>query len=168
MYQRRVEETPARETEMVALMRDYDTLKTIYTDLLSKNEASKVAANLERRQIGEQFRILDGARLPERPISPNRLQIVLMGAVAGLAIGLGLVLLLEYRDTTMKTEDDVLVSLALPVLALVPMMMTPHEERTAKRRRLALAGASVALVVLVTAAVGAALWKLQLLQQWVR
>ena len=70
---------PARETELAELTRDYTTLQQIYSDLLAKNEESKVAANLERRQIGEQFKLLDPARLPEKPISPNRLMINLIG-----------------------------------------------------------------------------------------
>ena len=165
MYQRRVEETPARESEMVSLMRDYETLKTIYTGLLTKNESSKVAANLERRQIGEQFRILDGARLPEKPISPNRTRTNVMGAGAGLVLGLALVALVEYKDTSLKCEDDVIVALALPVLALVPSMVSQSEERLRNRRRLLMASMSI---VLVLAAAATAVWKLRVLERWVR
>ena len=63
----KVEAAPTRETEMVGLTRDYETLQRQYRSLLEKYEESKIAANLERRQIGEQFRILDPARVPERP-----------------------------------------------------------------------------------------------------
>ncbi len=58
--------------------------------------------------------------MPERPFSPNRTMINLGGIVAGLAIGLVLVGLLEYRDVTMKTDDEVSGVLGLPVLAVVP------------------------------------------------
>ena len=50
-------------------MRDYTTLQAQYTGLLGKSQDAKVAANLERRQIGEQFKLLDPARLPQRPKS---------------------------------------------------------------------------------------------------
>jgi polysaccharide chain length determinant protein (PEP-CTERM system associated) len=164
-YQARVEATPARESDLVALMRDYETLQTIYTGLLTKNEGSKVAANLERRQIGEQFRILDGARLPEKPVSPDRFRLNFMGALAGLGLGLGLVFLLEYRDTTFKTEGDIVIALALPVLALVPDIETKNESRVRVRRRLVVSAASVVFVVAVMAA---AVWKLHLIERWVR
>ncbi len=164
-YQARVEATPARESDLVALMRDYETLQTIYTGLLTKNEGSKVAANLERRQIGEQFRILDGARLPEKPVSPDRLRLNLMGAVAGLGLGLGLVFLLEYRDTTFKSEGDIVIALALPVLAMVPAIETKNESRVRLRRRLVVSTASVAFAIVVMAA---AVWKLHLIERWVR
>ena len=164
-YQARVEATPASESDLVALMRDYDTLQTIYTGLLTKNEGSKVAANLERRQIGEQFRILDGARLPEKPVSPDRLRLNFMGALAGLGLGLGLVFLLEYRDTTFRAEADIVVALALPVLAMVPAIETKKESQLRMRRRLVVSVASVAVAVVIMAA---AVWKLQLIERWVR
>ncbi len=109
-YQRRVEATPARESELTSLLRDYDTVQKHYANLLAKQEDSKIAANLEQRQIGEQFRTLDQARLPERPISPNRPLIDLVGAMAGLAIGLGFVALLEYRDNSFQTDEEIVRS----------------------------------------------------------
>ena len=57
-YQRRIEVGPTRESDLSELSRDYETLQQIYRGLLGKKEDSKVAANLERRQIGEQFKIL--------------------------------------------------------------------------------------------------------------
>ena len=83
-YQARIEAVPGLESEWISLSRDYDTLQANYEQLLAKSEDSKVAANLERRQIGEQFRVLDPARVPERPVSPNRIQINGMGAALGL------------------------------------------------------------------------------------
>ena len=74
-YQARIEAVPARETELAELTRDHETVQKMYTDLLAKNEESKIAANLERRQIGEQFKILDAARPAEKPFSPNRIVI---------------------------------------------------------------------------------------------
>jgi protein tyrosine kinase modulator len=164
-YTRRLEATPAVESQLTELMRDYSTLQDSYTSLLTKSEASKVAVNLERRQIGEQFKILEGARLPERPISPDRLRLHLMGLAAGLAFGLALLALIEYRDTTLKSDDDIVVSLALPVLAVVPMMMNVRERNKAIHRRVLLAtSASVAVLV----GVAAALWKLGFIMPWVR
>jgi uncharacterized protein involved in exopolysaccharide biosynthesis len=71
---------------------EYDMLTTVYKDLLMKKEAAKIAANLERRQIGEQFKLLDPARLPERPFTPNRPFMALVGAIAGLCLGLTMML----------------------------------------------------------------------------
>src|SRR5262249_50220576 len=100
------------------------------------SEESKVTTHLESRQIGERFEILDPARLPERPFSPNRQQINLYGMIAGLGVGLAIVALLEYRDSSFKTDDDVTRVLALPVLAVVPLMQSDVDRPRAGRRRL--------------------------------
>jgi len=72
VYQARVEAAPARESEMTEMNRDYETLQQTYRSLLGKKEESQISANLEKRQIGEQFKILDPARMPEKPASPDR------------------------------------------------------------------------------------------------
>lgn len=157
VYQARAAAAPERESELTELTRDYDTLQKLYTSLLSKSEDSKMAVNLESRQIGEQFRILDPARVPQRPFSPNRPRLYAIGAFLGFAFGLALAVLLEYRDTSFKTDDDVLIALTIPVLAMVPLMLTKADER--RRHRLRLAG-GLSATLLVVAVVVAATWYL--------
>jgi uncharacterized protein involved in exopolysaccharide biosynthesis len=164
-YRTRVETAPTRESQQVELMRDYDTLQLSYTTLLTKSQESNMAAALERRQIGEQFKVIDPARLPERPISPNRPRLRLLGAVAGLGIGLALIALFEYRDTSVRTDDDVTVSLALPVLAVIPLMRTEGE---ATRTRRHWRTAAIASFVVTACLVGVVAWKLNVIGQWVR
>jgi polysaccharide chain length determinant protein (PEP-CTERM system associated) len=137
-YQARAEAAPTRESEMAELTRDYTTLQTMYASLLAKKEESKIAANLERRQIGEQFKLLDPARMAEKPFSPNRQRINLMGMFAGLAIGVALVALLEFKDKSFKTDEEVLSVLSLPVLAVVPFMQSAAERQRLFRQRLVL------------------------------
>ncbi len=146
-YQQRVEAAPTRESEMASLTRDYSTLQTMYQSLLEKKEQSKIAANLERRQIGEQFKLLDQARLPERPFSPDRRLITLGGLFGGFALGAALIGFLEYRDASFSTEDEIAAVLAVNVLAVVPLMQSTEERRRLMRRRIVLGcglGATVA------------------------
>ena len=142
-YQRRVEAVPSRETEMTELMRDYQTLQQIYTSLLQKKEDSNIAANLEKRQIGEQFKVLDPARPAERPFSPNRLRMNLLGALTGLMVGFSLAAFLEYRDTSLRSEDDIVRTLSMPVLAVIPLMESPLEQRQKYRRLVFVSAASM-------------------------
>src|SRR5207249_9678117 len=123
-YQQRVDKVPARESELAELTRDYSTLQTMYTTLLSKQEESKIAANLERRQIGTRFKLLDPARMAEAPFSPNRRRIILIGMTGGLVLGLCLIALLEYRDLGFKSDSELVTVMALPVLAVVPWMQS--------------------------------------------
>ncbi len=135
-YQYRVDMAPARASELVELTRDYGTVQGLYSSLLSKMEESKLAAEVEQRQIGEQFKLLDPARLPEKPFKPNRQLINLGGAVVGFGLGILLVTLLEWRDSSFRTDDEVSSVLTLPVLAVVPLMQSDDDRAREKRRRL--------------------------------
>ena len=102
--------------------------------------------------------MLEPARLPERPISPNRPQIYTMGALGGLALGLGLALFLDYRDRTLRTEADLIAAFALPVLALVPTM-AGAVDRERRRRTVKVAVAAGLFAVSVSLVVA---WRLGL------
>jgi uncharacterized protein involved in exopolysaccharide biosynthesis len=147
MYQARIEATPVRETELAALTRDYDTFEQSYRTLLQKKEDSEMSANLEKRQIGETFRVLDPARLPEKPVSPARPQLYLIAILGAIALGIGLAAAAEYFDRTLKTEADVRAALNLMVLATVPHMRDRGALRQRSRRRLAFGAAGMAIIV---------------------
>jgi capsular polysaccharide biosynthesis protein len=124
-----------------------------------KREDSVIAANLERRQIGEQFKLLDVASLPEKPYNElKRLGVMSSGAAAGLVLGLLAVGLLEHRDSTFRREEEVLKLVSLPVLALIPVMSSNREYRTARRRGWAIDIAGTA--VLLAAGVMLVFWRL--------
>jgi len=74
-----------------------EVLEASYKSLLAKAEEAKLAVSVERRQIGEQFRILEPSRLPEKPLSPTRLGLTFVGAVAGLCFGLAFVAVSAVR-----------------------------------------------------------------------
>jgi polysaccharide chain length determinant protein (PEP-CTERM system associated) len=157
-YQARVEVIPLRQAELAELTRDYGTSQNFYNGLLSKKADSEIAANLERRQIGEHFKLLDPARVPERPFSPNLFRINLLGALFGLGLGVAVAALVEYRDTSFKTDVDVTSVLGLPVLATIPVMLNTVERRHHAHVRIAVAIAVVLIVVLSGAGVLA--WRL--------
>jgi protein tyrosine kinase modulator len=147
-YQAKIEAVPTRETELVELTRDYNTLQEIYTGLLSKQEDSKLAANLESRQIGEQFRILDPASFPQRPDNQReRITAMFSGAIGGLLIGLVLVALRELRDSSFRLEADVVRTIDLPVLALVPVMASTQERRVGRLRSVLIDVTGTAVVI---------------------
>jgi len=159
-YQHRVEAVPGHESELTDLMRDYETLQKSYTSLLAKKEESKISANLERQQVSEQFKILDPARLPQNPFSPDRVQMTLVGAALGMMLGVAFGAFLEYRDTSLRSEDEILRTLVLPVLAAIPIM-TAVADRGRRRRVIV---ASVAATVLTIAGLAvASLWRLGML-----
>jgi polysaccharide chain length determinant protein (PEP-CTERM system associated) len=120
LYQGRVALSPAIEEQYKALNRDYDTAQKFYDDLLAKKSESEMQTDMERRQQGEQMRLLNPASLPDSPSFPVRWMFAAGGAGGGLAIGLGLALWLELRDKAIRTEGDVVAILELPTLVSVP------------------------------------------------
>lgn len=123
--ERRVEQTPVREQELMILVRDYENMQKNYQALLDKRLNAHVAVNLEKRQKGEQFRILDPANLPEKLDSPNRILIMLLALLGGGALGVGGALGLDLLNPTFRRREE--VEQFLPgarVLATVPQFFT--------------------------------------------
>ncbi len=119
-YQDRIQSSPTVEEQYKELTRGYQTALDSYNELQKKRDDSAMATDLERKQQGEQFRVLDPANLPDKPSFPNRPMFAGGGLAGGLAIGIGLALLIEMQNTSMRTERDVEFALRLPVLAIVP------------------------------------------------
>jgi polysaccharide chain length determinant protein (PEP-CTERM system associated) len=136
LYQQRVERTPEREEELSSLMRDYTLIRDSYNSLLNRKLEAEIAVNMERKQKGEQFRIIDRAMLPEKPVSPDMKKLFLIFTFAGLGIGCALILLQDYLDTSMRQAEEFEEELGLTVLATIPQVLHPKDIR---RRRFQLA-----------------------------
>ena len=128
IYKQRVENTPKREQELLSLKRDYQNIKESYDSLLDRKLEAEIAVNMERKQKGEQFRILDEAKLPQKPVKPDMRKLFLIIVAAGLAVGGGIIFLLEYFDNTLKRPDDIESDLKLDVLCMVPEIYTQRKK----------------------------------------
>jgi len=147
-YQTYVENTPKRETELISLNRDYRNIQETYNSLLSRKLEAEIAVNLERKQKGEQFRILDSAKVPIRPFKPNMQRILLMTVALGFALGCGLAYLREIMDTSFRRPEDIEEVLQIPIIASLPFTYNAKELRRLKRKKI-LTVASVGLTFLL-------------------
>jgi polysaccharide chain length determinant protein (PEP-CTERM system associated) len=143
-YQRRIEIIPKREQELLTLRRDYDNIRTSYNSLSNRKLEADIAVNMEKKQKGEQFYVIDVAQAPEKPISPNLPKLFQITVAAGLAFGAGLILLLELMDKTVRRLDKLEEEIGLPVLAMMPRIFTSEDR---KRHRMVLAATTVSIVV---------------------
>ena len=116
----RIERTPTREQELLVLERDYGNMQGNYQLLHKKRINARMSENLDNRQKGERFRILDPANLPRKPEGLGRKLILLGGLAGGAGLGFGLAFLLELLSPTFRRSEDVEVSLGLPMLATIP------------------------------------------------
>lgn len=120
-YQSRLMASPAIEQQYKQLTRDNQTAQQFYDDLRNKINSAQMGTDLEKRQQGEQFRLMDAANLPEAPFSPKRSVFLIGGLAAGLALGLLIIALLEFKDTSMRNERDVWAFMQLPVLTTISL-----------------------------------------------
>ena len=111
---------PKREQELLSLRRDYDNTQATYNSLLERKLEADLAVNLERKQKGEQFHVVDPAVAPERPSHPDMRKLFLMVVAAGLGIGGGIIYLLEFFDKSFRLPDEVEGFLGLSVLGTIP------------------------------------------------
>jgi polysaccharide chain length determinant protein (PEP-CTERM system associated) len=118
-YESRVQSSPQVEAGYEQLTRDHVTALGFYNSLLNKMNESSMATALEQDQQGEQFRVLDPANLPDMPTFPNPFAFAGGGFTLGLLLGLLLVALLEYRDTSLRNERDIWAFTKLPTLAVI-------------------------------------------------
>jgi polysaccharide chain length determinant protein (PEP-CTERM system associated) len=137
--QSRIQLRPVVQQEFKALTRDYQTALNFYDDLLKKRNESQMATELEHQQQGEQFRVLDPPSLPQRPSFPSRPLFSLGGLSAGLALGVGMVCLAEWRDKSIRTKRDVVSYLGVGTLAMIPSI-EPATRKKNGTSRLALTG----------------------------
>jgi hypothetical protein len=150
VYQRRLENTPKREQELAVLTRDYDAAKDLHKSLIAKRGEADMASELEQRQKGENFRVIEPARMPDRAAGPNRFRLLLVGLALALGASGAAVVLAEQVDTSFRRVDDVRSTLPLPVLSAIPRIST-EQDRTRLMRQRRWATAAVATGLLIVA-----------------
>jgi polysaccharide chain length determinant protein (PEP-CTERM system associated) len=133
-YQKRINEAPVREQQLADLTRDYDQSRANYESLLAKRNQSELATNLEERQQGEQFRILDPASLPQKPYKPDRLLLSAIGLLLGCVLAAAITGALELGDDRVHGERDLEGVVTAPILSEIPTLRTVAEETWARRR----------------------------------
>jgi hypothetical protein len=152
IYQRRVETAPRLEQELQELMRDYDTTNDLYRSLLKRRDEADLAENLEQRQQGEQFRIMELASVPDGPWAPKRLRLFLFGLGMAFAFAVGAAVLAEHLDVSFHAVEELRAAVAVPIVARIPRIVSDRDRRHA-RWRLAVGGALTS--VLFVAVLGA-------------
>jgi polysaccharide biosynthesis transport protein len=116
------------------IVRERDTYKKIYEEFVTTYGKSEVSSQVEVQDKAATFRIIDPAVLPTIPVSPNRVLILLLGIVVGIAGGFGIVFLLDYLDPSVKSVD-VLKSLGVTILAVIPHIDVVNVKEIVWRRR---------------------------------
>jgi polysaccharide chain length determinant protein (PEP-CTERM system associated) len=153
-YQERLNLTPLREQQLADLTRDYDQSRKNYEQLLGKRDQSSMATSLEKRQQGEQFRVLDPANLPQAPYSPNRPKLAFGALLGALLCAVLCLIRFIVSDDTFLLRDEVKQAVNASVLAEIPPLHTAQEVRLRTRCASLQTVAIVAMCLLTTAGIG--------------
>jgi protein tyrosine kinase modulator len=154
--QERLANTPRVAEQLDALEREYAQLGESFKGMSDKRLDAAVAANMERRQKGEQFRVLEPAYAPPDPTSPNRPLIVALGVMLGIGAAAGIALLLDASDSSYHNPRQIQAALRIPVLTAIPSILLDPDRMRIRRRNIrdVFAAAAVSGVVLIGSAVG--------------
>ena len=156
--EQRINDIPPAEVAIESLTRDFETKKANYDDLLKKQKAAQLSADVASQQQGETIQVIDSANLPQSPVAPKRLILMGMGLALGLGVGLAFAAAVEVpRLLTIQTTDDAEHYTGLPVLVAVPELLTPQEARRIPHRRMLLLAAGVVATILSIPALALAL-----------
>jgi succinoglycan biosynthesis transport protein ExoP len=107
------------------LKREADTNKELYKGLLQRMKEAGVSAGITASNI----QIVDQAEFPVKPYKPNKPLNLLLAAVVGLFLGIGLAFFFEYLDNTVKTTEDVEQFIRLPSFGMVPQISYERRKR---------------------------------------
>ena len=114
--------TPMIERDYTALMSDLESAQKKHAEVQQKQMEAQLAENLETDRKGERFTLIEPPVEPQKPVSPNRLLILVLGAVLALGAALGLMWLLEALDTRIRSREDIIALLQVPPLVVIPWM----------------------------------------------
>lgn len=142
-FRARLAATPKVEEEYGALVATRAGTQAKVSDLMRKLMEARVAQGLEKEQKGERFTLVEPPRLPEKPFKPNRLAILLIGAVLGIGAGVGFAALREFSDNTVRDGERLSAETGHPVLAGIPVIVTAEDAARNRRRRVLLAAGTV-------------------------
>ena len=138
-----IDKTSTNAVALDALRRDYDTIQGQYNTAADRLAKASTGERIEVLAKGQRIAVLDNATVPDAPSKPNRPKIIAAGVGAGLFLGLGLVVLIELLNNAIRRPVDLVRSLGITPIGVVPYVRTPGEQW----RRRALIGLAMLVVV---------------------
>lgn len=145
-FERRLTLSPEVERQYAALARDYENARVKYQEVRAKQMEAQVSQNLEAERKGERFTLIDPALPPERPVSPNRPLILILGLVLSLVAAAAAALMANAMDSSVRSAGDLRRLLGVDPLVVLPSMVTA-EMLAARGQRLRKVLISVAVAV---------------------
>ncbi|GIU76911.1 MAG: chain-length determining protein [Bryobacteraceae bacterium] len=151
--QSRLESGASISQEYLQLVRERELAARRYEDIGRKLQDSNMATDLVSRGQSETMEVLESPVIPEEPIAPNRPLIISVGVALGLAVGIALATVREFKDTSLKNLKDVRAYTRLTVLGSIPVLENDFVVR--RRRRITWLAWTFAILVGILLMAGA-------------
>ncbi len=143
-------DVPAENQVLVDLRREVTVYEGIYNNLVTKFEAVKITKELEQREEPFIFKVISPAVLPVRPVKPDRVLIIIFGFFASIGAAIAIIFAWEnYLDTSFKSVDSLKNAISLPVLAIIPTIVTDEVKKKARKRDIWVFSATAIFLVVV-------------------
>jgi polysaccharide chain length determinant protein (PEP-CTERM system associated) len=156
----KVGQVPRQQEEYDRITRDYEAYQKLYNDIFLQYQAAALDKEIsDREESPDVYAVIDRAFPSKVPVGPDRQRMSAMGIVAAICIGAGLAVLHEYLDRSMHGIADAKQIVQLPMLAIVPTIVTEADLARQRKRRYLTLGAVVCVVV-IAGVVGATLYVL--------
>ena len=149
-YETRLEQTPQVEREYLDLGRDHENSLRRYQELKAKQSEAQVAQELEKDSKGERFSLIDPPQLPEKPNSPNRPAIMLLGVILSMGGGVAYAGVLESLDSSIKSSKELVSVLKAPLLSVIPYIENAQDRGRKRKGRGVVVVAIIAIILTAT------------------
>lgn len=120
-----------RSVQYNILRREFETSRQMHDGLLQRMKEIGVASGAQENNIS----VIEHARVPGAPFRPNMSRSLLLGLAMGVAVGLGLALMLEFLDRTIRTIEDIERLVDRPVLGMIPLVKMRKAGSMRRKRR---------------------------------
>lgn len=134
-YEAMLQQTPQVEREYLDLSRDHENSARRYQEIKAKEMEAQVAQELEKGSKGERFSLIDPPQLPEKPASPNRPAIVLLGLILSIGGGVGYAGILESMDASVRGSKALIGLVQAPLLGIIPYVENAEDKKRAQKER---------------------------------
>lgn len=141
-----IDATPRNAIALDTLERDYANIRVQYNQAVANKARAETGDLIETLSKGGRISVIEQAVVPRAPTSPNRPMIAAAGVGGGLALGLALVVLLEFLNSAIRRPVDLTSKLGITPFATLPYLRTRQEIR---RRRAVIGLAFLAVLVLI-------------------
>ncbi|HSW65166.1 MAG TPA: GNVR domain-containing protein [Dissulfurispiraceae bacterium] len=149
---------PEDKAKLIALDRERESFKTTLDELAGRLNKSELSKQMQIQDKSATFRIIDPAIPSDKPASPNRVIIILLGIASGIVGGVGIIVLRDQMNSSVRSVDT-LKSFGLPVLAIIPRVVLAADLEAQRKKDLRVYQLSVVFgvflcVMLILEAVG--------------